>query len=118
LDDRVKALYNSEKTCGPGYFFFLIYYDTKNLPYVLKNSSCCVIIFHDLNIDSPLMYSGMTKNSNFITEVSQHFRKDDEIIVVSAYVLKALVEWLSSMLFLALCLIQILTCGSTGVPAW
>lgn len=31
------------------------------------------------------MYSGMTKNSNFVKEVSSQFRKDDEIIVVSAY---------------------------------
>jgi hypothetical protein len=31
------------------------------------------------------MYSGMTKNSNFVKEVSSQFRKEDEIIVVSAY---------------------------------
>ncbi|XP_014519419.1 thiosulfate sulfurtransferase 16, chloroplastic [Vigna radiata var. radiata] len=35
-------------------------------------------------INIPYMFrvgSGMTKNGNFITEVSSHFRKDDEIIV-------------------------------------
>ena len=36
------------------------------------------------------MYSGMTKNSNFVKEVSSHFRKEDEIIVVSAYPLLCL----------------------------
>ncbi|XP_028777269.1 thiosulfate sulfurtransferase 16, chloroplastic-like [Neltuma alba] len=35
-------------------------------------------------INVPYMYrvgSGMTKNANFVAEVSSHFRKDDEIIV-------------------------------------
>ncbi|XP_054808790.1 thiosulfate sulfurtransferase 16, chloroplastic-like [Prosopis cineraria] len=35
-------------------------------------------------INIPYMYrvgSGMTKNANFVAEVSSHFRKDDEIIV-------------------------------------
>ncbi|KAI9080498.1 hypothetical protein K1719_037612 [Acacia pycnantha] len=35
-------------------------------------------------INVPYMYrlgSGMTKNDNFVAEVSSHFRKDDEIIV-------------------------------------
>jgi len=46
------------------------------------------------------MYSRMANNSNFIREVSSHFRKDDEIIVVGEYLLKSL----SSTLFLALLL--------------
>lgn len=50
------------------------------------------------------MYSGMTKNSNFIRQVSSNFRKEDEIIVVSAYLHKTLVESLNSLLFLALLL--------------
>lgn len=47
------------------------------------------------------MYSGMTKNSNFIREVSSQFRKDDEIIVVSAYLHKTIIQSLNFLLFLA-----------------
>ncbi|CAJ1930573.1 unnamed protein product [Sphenostylis stenocarpa] len=57
-----------------------------NIPYMLRHGS------------------GMTQNSNFIREVSSHFRKDDEIIVVSAYLLKTLVESLRRMLLLGLLL--------------
>jgi hypothetical protein len=32
------------------------------------------------------MCSGMTKNSNFVKEVSSQFRKEDEIIVVSTHI--------------------------------
>lgn len=54
----------------------------ENLP-LLK--ICLHFLFTYLGMNSPFIDIGMSKNINFVAEVSSHFRKDDEIIVVSAY---------------------------------
>lgn len=40
-------------------------------------------VFNSSDIVFMIIYAGMTKNVNFVKEVSSHFRSDAEIIVVS-----------------------------------